>query len=630
MIPAQSEADIGEAIRAERGADRLALIQAHLSREAAHILGIEERMLAKNQPLDTMGLDSLMAMELRNKVEERLGVVLPIAELLQGPTIASLAIQVGDLMDGSAGSPIELPAKAGAEAQYPLSHGQQALWFLHQLIPEDLSFNVAGAVRIHGDLQVDALKHAFQQTINRHAPLRSVFSTLSTGEPIQRVVEQPDFQVHVIDAAGWSETRLQEELLAQAYRPFDIEGNPPLRAALFQLSHSGERSEAGEFVLLIALDHLVTDFWSMTIIAREVMHFYQSIVKGIPVELEPLRVSYGDYVRWQRERLAGDEGERLWGYWQSQLEGELPLLDLPTDRPRKPVQAYRGDSVSVWYSAEVARGLRKLGKDHGATLFMTLLAAFQTLLYRYTYQEEFLVGSVTAGRNHPELADLVGYFINPVALRADFRDEPTFLELLGRVRQTVLEAFENQDFPPALLAERLRLQRDPSRPPLFETMFILQKAQIAEMRGLSPFALGIDGAQLVIDDLQLESVALGGQPAQFDLTLMMAETEDGLGASLQYNTDLFERETIERILDHFESLLSGIVASPDQPVSAYPLLSVHERERILVEWNDTSAPYPQNRCIQELIEAQVLSTPEASLGGIRRQNADLPGTRPTC
>lgn len=611
-VPAKREADIRKAIREARGAEGLSLIQTLLSREAARILGIEEQRLAQNQPLDTLGLDSLMAMELRNKVEERLEVVLPIAELLKGPTMASLAVQVGELMDGSTGSPLALQPVAGGEGQYPLSHGQQALWFLHQLIPDDLSFNVAGAVRIRGDLQVDALQCAFQQIIDRHAPLRSVFKTSSTGEPVQRVVEQFDFHLQVIGAAGWSESRLKEELLSQAYQPFDLEQSPPLRAALYRLSHSSERSEAGEFVLLIALDHLVTDFWSMTIIAREVVHVYQSTVKGVLSELEPLRVSYGDYVRWHRERLGGDEGERLWRYWQSQLEGELPLLDLPTDRPRKPVQAYRGDSVSVWYSGELARGLRELGKDQGATLFMTLLAAFQTLLYRYTNQEEFLVGSVTAGRSHPELVDLVGYFINPVALWADFRDEPTFLGLLGRVRQTVLEAFEHQDYPPALLAERLRPQRDPSRPPLFETMFILQKAQIAEMQGFSPFALGIEGAQLHIDGLQLESVALGGQPAQFDLTLMMAETEDGLSAALQYNTDLFERETIEHILDHFESLLSGIVASPGRSVSEYPLLSAYERERILVDWNDTSAPYPQNRCIQELIEAQALSTPEAS------------------
>jgi non-ribosomal peptide synthetase component F len=257
------------------------------------------------------------------------------------------------------------------------------------------------------------------------------------------------------------------------------------------------------------------------------------------------------------------------------------------------------------------KGLKSLAQENGSTLFMTLLAAFQTLLHRYSNQEDFVVGSVTAGRSHSELTDLIGYFINPIALRADFSGTPTFQEILQRVRQTTLGAFEHQDYPPALLSKRLGLQRDSSRPPLFETMFILQKAQEAEVQALSPFALGIDGARMQMNDLVIESIALKGEPAQFDLTMMMAETDDGLAAALQYNTDLFDSATIQRMLEHFHTLLRDIVSDPLKPISSYSLLSESEREQILVQWNETQTDYPRELCIHDLFQEQVKRTPNA-------------------
>jgi amino acid adenylation domain-containing protein/thioester reductase-like protein len=261
--------------------------------------------------------------------------------------------------------------------------------------------------------------------------------------------------------------------------------------------------------------------------------------------------------------------------------------------------------------AELYGQLKALSQEQGTTLFMTLLAAFQALLHRYSKQEQFLVGSVTAGRNHPELTGSVGYFINPIALRADFSGNPTFHELLQRVRRTTLGAFEHQDYPPALLAKRLGIQRDASRPPLFETMFILQKAQEAEVQALSPFALGLDGARMSVDGLLLESIALGGEPAQFDLTMMMAETEQGLAAALQYNTDLFDAKTIQRLLGHFHSLLQEIVTDPLKPVSGYTLLSESESRQLLLDWNQTQKYYPRDLCIHDLFKEQAKRTPDA-------------------
>jgi non-ribosomal peptide synthetase component F len=398
---------------------------------------------------------------------------------------------------------------------------------------------------------------------------------------------------------------LRGKLAAEAHRSFDLENEPALRVLLF------ETKEKSENILLLSMDHIITDFWSMTIFVRELLAVYEANKSGEPIELPKLQARYADYVRWQAAMLESPRGEKLWEYWQNKLSGELPALNLPTDRPRKAMQTYRGDSEHIFMDGELFKGLKSLAQENGSTLFMTLLAAFQTLLHRYSNQEDFVVGSVTAGRSHSELTDLIGYFINPIALRADFSGAPTFQEILQRVRQTTLGAFEHQDYPPALLSKRLGLQRDSSRPPLFETMFILQKAQEAEVQALSPFALGIDGARMQMNDLVIESIALKGEPAQFDLTMMMAETDDGLAAALQYNTDLFDSATIQRMLEHFHTLLRDIVSDPLKPISSYSLLSESEREKILVQWNETQTDYPRELCIHDLFQEQVKRTPNA-------------------
>lgn len=585
-------------------AQRQQLLSDFLQKQTARILGMEPSQLNPDQPLDTMGLDSLMAMELKNSLESKLGVNLSVASLLQGPTISKLVSEALENLDAPASSyEIPLIIANNDSNENPLSYGQQALWFLHQLLPNEISFNVAGAIRIHGDLNIPALKRAFEQLVERHESLRSTFH-VTNGEPVQRVHETMDGFFHVEDTAGWIEAELRERLAVEAHRPFDLEHGPVLRASLYLTKDS-------QHILLLAMDHIVTDFWSMTILASELLTLYEANKTGKPIDLSPLPARYSDYVRWQADMLESPQGEKHWDYWREQLQGELPALNLPTDRPRTAMQTYRGDSEHVMIDGEIYKQLKALAQENGATMFMTLLAAFQTLFHRYSNQEQFLVGSVTAGRNHAELENLVGYFINPIALRADFSGSPSFNEILHRVRQTMLGAFEHQDYPPALLAKKLGIQRDSSRPPLFETMFILQKAHEADVQALSPFALGIDGARMEASGLTLESIALGGEPAQFDLTMMMAETDQGLAASLQYNTDLFDASTIQRMLEHFNSLLREIVADSARPVSAYSILGEAEKRQILVEWNQTQADYAHENCIHELIEAQAKRTPDA-------------------
>ncbi|MBN8579020.1 MAG: amino acid adenylation domain-containing protein [Anaerolineae bacterium] len=586
-------------------AKRQHVLEDFIQRNATRILGMDAARLGLDQPLDTVGLDSLMAIELKNSLESKLGINLSIASLLQGPTISSLAREMlGELDSPEESNEAPLLISQEPSVESPLSYGQQALWFLHQLLPEDNSFNVAGAVRILGDLDVAALEGALEQVAERHEALRSTFHVLD-GEPVQRVHATASVKLQIVDASGIGLEELRGRLAAEAHRSFDLENEPALRVLLFRTKENSEN------ILLLSMDHIITDFWSMTIFVRELLAVYEANKSGEPIELPQLQAGYSDFVRWQATMLESPRGEKLWEYWQNKLSGELPALNLPTDRPRKAMQTYRGDSEHIFMDGDLYKGLKSLAQENGSTLFMTLLAAFQTLLHRYSNQEDFVVGSVTAGRSHSELSDLIGYFINPIALRADFSGVPTFQEILQRVRQTTLGAFEHQDYPPALLSKRLGLQRDSSRPPLFETMFILQKAQEAEVQALSPFALGIDGARMQMNDLVIESIALKGEPAQFDLTMMMAESDDGLAAALQYNTDLFDSETIQRMLEHFSNLLQGIVSDPLKPISSYSLLSDLEREQILFEWNETQTDYPRELCIHDLFQEQVKRIPNA-------------------
>ncbi len=412
---------------AAKPADRQKVLEVFLQGQTARVLGMQPSQLSLDQPLDTIGLDSLMAMELKNSTDSTLGINLSVVSFLQGPTISSLAAEMLVNLDSAQASNKALLIIAEDPSdESPLSYGQQALWFLHQLLPEEISFNVSGAIRIIGELNIPALELAFEQLTARHESLRSTFHVLN-GEPIQKVHGSMDGIFQIVDASNFSDLELRERLVSEAHRPFDLENNSAMRALLFKKN--------SEHILLLAMDHIVTDFWSMTVLAREILVSYEANKSGAEISLPEISARYSDYVRWHADMLASPQGEKLREYWQSELSGKLHALNLPTDRPRTPLQTYRGDLQHLIYGAELTKQLKALAQEQGSTLFMTLLAAFQTLLHRYSNQEEFIVGSVTAGRSHSELANLVGYFINPIALKADFSDNPTFNEVLQRVRQ---------------------------------------------------------------------------------------------------------------------------------------------------------------------------------------------------
>ena len=363
------------------------------------------------------------------------------------------------------------------------------------------------------------------------------------------------------DAAAWSGDELKTRLVEDAYRPFDLERGPVLRVSLFTRS-------AREHVLLLAVHHIVIDFWSLALILNELSVLYPAQKAGVPAVLPPLDLQYTDYLRWQTEMLAGPQGERLWDYWRKQLAGPLPVLNLPTDRPRPPIQTYRGASHDFNLNDELSRLLKTLAKANGATLYMVLLAAFQVTLHYLTGQEDLLVASPVVGRNRAEFEGIVGLFTNPVILRADLSGNPTFQAFLGQVRQTVLAALEHQDYPTLLLVQRLRPPRDLSRPPLSQVMFVLDKPHRLVEAGTPAFVLGETGLRMNPGGLVLESFPLERRAATLDLVMLIIETASALSISIRYNSDLFDPATITRIAGHFETLLRHVVTQPDDRLDA--------------------------------------------------------------
>ena len=575
-------------------------LQDFLQERIARKLGVASSRINWNRPLISLGLDSLMAVELQAEVESALGVMLPMGSFMQSSGTAELAAKLFELLSSS--ERLALPARRG-EQNGLLSPGQKGLWFLQQLDPSSAAYNIARAVRVHSTLHAGALRRAFQFLVERHSSLRTTFSALN-GEPVQHINLSVEVCFVEHDETDSSESVLDQKLCEEACRPFDLETGPLLRVHLFRRSST-------EHILLLVAHHIIVDFWSLALMMQELAEVYLTEQNGRNALLPARSLDYVDYANWQTERLASSEFQLHWEYWREQLSGELPLLGLPLDRPRPAIQTFRGASHSFCIKAEHVRLLKQIGAAQGATLYMALLAIFQTLLRRYTDQDDVIVGSPVNVRNRSELMNLVGYFVNLVGLRTNFSGDPNFSELLSNVRQTVVSAFEHQEFPFTEIVERLQFVRDPSRSSIFQTMFVLQKAPSSGEQGFAALALGEAGARLEVGGMEWESIALAQRVAQFDLTLMVTEIGDELAASLEYNTDLFDRESIEQISRHFERLIEAVVSGPERCVSELQLLSEVERRQLLFEWNASESDYPREQCLHELFEVQVTRSGES-------------------
>jgi amino acid adenylation domain-containing protein/non-ribosomal peptide synthase protein (TIGR01720 family)/FkbM family methyltransferase len=534
------------------------------------------------------GGHSLLGMQVIARVNDLFKTEVPLRVLFEQPTVAGLAERVESLI--STGDTQRVPlSRIERTGIMPLSFAQQRLWFIEQFQPGTPLYNVPSTIRLTGRLDVACLRDTLQEVVRRHEIFRTVFDVVE-GQPVQVIVPEAQVKLALIDLSSISSSEFTARQLieAEAARTFDLAQGPLLRATLLRLN-------ASEHVLLFTMHHIISDAWSMGVLVKEVAALYQAFLKGESSPLPELPVQYADYAVWQREWLQGEVLERQVEYWREQLADAPAELALRTDRARPPVQSHRGASQRVVLPESLTGELRELSRREGVTLFMTLLAGWSVLLGRYAGVQDVTVGTLIAGRTRAEVEPLIGFFINTLALRVKWQSDWTVTELLRAVREVCLGGYSHQELPFEKLVEELQPERNLSRTPIFQVMLVLQNA---------PFeALELPG-------LELQPIKLEGTTALFDLTLLLSEEGRGIAGPLTYNTDIFEAETIERMLSQLEILLAGMAADPTTRLSDLPLLSAAEREQLLYQWNETEIEFPA-QTIHELFEAQVERTPDA-------------------
>jgi amino acid adenylation domain-containing protein len=553
---------------------------------------LDRTRIGINDDFFALGGHSLLATQVASRIRNIFRVDVPLRRVFEAPTVAKLA-RVIDRLTQAREDQDEPEIRKTEAALLPLSYAQQRLWFIEELTPGRTVYHIPVAVRIQGSLDLQALERVFNAIVHRHESLRTHFGVVD-GEPHQIIEPPSSLRLPVLDLNSIAEDERENEALRitleEIQTPFDLKQGPLFRVKLLGLAED-------DFVLVAAMHHIVSDGWSLGVLMREVSALYEAFSAGRPSPLPELPVQYADYAAWQRKWLQGKVLEKQISYWKQQL-AEAETLDLPMDKAkaRPALASNRGAAEIVALTPEVTEGLRKVGRRHGTTMYMTVLAAFQVLLARYSGQRDIAVGSPVAGRRRSELEGLIGFFINTLVLRSRISGGMTFSQLLGQVRETTLQAYAHQDVPFEKLVEVLQPERDLSRTPLFQVMFVLQNAP---------------QSGLTLGKAKLASFPLGGNTAKFDLTLNLGEVESGLQGGLNYNTDLFTEAGAKRMLGHWHGLLSSLIAEPERPIGELSILNQEEGTQLLLEWNHTAADYPQ-RCVHELFAEQAARTPHAT------------------
>lgn len=472
--------------------------------------------------------------------------------------------------------------------ELPLSFAQQRMWFLYQLESQSAFYNESLQLRLEGVLNLAALEQSLNEIIRRHEILRTTFPAID-GKPVQLISPSLTIKISVLDLQGLAASEVQKIVTKEARQPFDLSHGPLLRVTLLKLG-----SES--YMLALIMHHIITDGWSMELFIQELSSLYRALTLDSPVLLPELPIQYGDFTVWQRQWLTEEVQKQQLNYWTQQIAGAPPLLELPTDKPRPAIQTFCGATQQFQIDRNLSEQIKKFSQQSGATLFHTLLAAFVVLMFRYSGQDDICVGSPIANRNRRELETLIGFFVNTLVLRNRIEGNPSFVEFLSQVRQVATSAYTHQDVPFEQVVEALQPERSLSYNPLFQVVFVLENFLLDKVE---------------LPDLTLTPQFVERGTSQFDLTLAVWETKAGLIGSWEYNSDLFEPDTIARMTSHFQTLLAAIIANPHQRIGELPLLSQQERHQLLVEWNDTYRPYPHSKCIHQLFEQQVEKTPNA-------------------
>ncbi|HEY4461736.1 MAG TPA: condensation domain-containing protein, partial [Streptosporangiaceae bacterium] len=557
----------------------------------AEVLGVDR--VGADDNFFELGGDSILSIQVTGRLRPVLGVQLSPRALFTHPTVAGLAAQLPagaspGQDDEAAGEVIPVVARDGGGL--PLSFAQQRLWFLDQFEPGSAEYVVPSAVRLRGRLDVGALNAALTGLVARHESLRTTFDSVD-GQGVQLIHPPYEVQVPVLDLSALADSQRDAELTTilagECTRPFDLRHGPLMRTQLIRIADD-------DHVLALTMHHIITDGWSMGITSGELSVLYRAAVGREQASLPPVPIQYADYAVWQRARLSEGALQEHLGYWREQLRGVAPL-ELPADRPRPAVRTPTAASQDFTVPAEVTRRLKQLARRCDGTLFMVLVAACQVLFHRWSGQDDIAVGTAVSGRERAELEDVVGFFVNSVVLRSTVTGQRTFRDFLSDVRETALDAFAHQDVPFERVVDELGLPRDPSRSPVFQAMVVLQNTPSR--------AGGLPGLTAEMVDPPVAAVGT-------DVLADFQEHDGGLAGSLTYSTDLFDAGTVERLVRHLRVLLEGIAAYPDRPVGELPLLTGVERDRVLVEWNDTDAPVPGGSVACVFAE-QVRRSPDA-------------------
>ncbi len=583
--------------------DRKALPEPQIKREEAIIkpTTATEEIIASiwNQLLEveasikdnffTLGGNSLLATQLISRIGDTFNLEISLKSLFENPTIN----QLSSLIDNQRKPEEKLPSleKIKQTEDIQISFAQSRLWFLEQLEEIAGVYNISIAFKLQGNLDIEILEKALNILCKRHESLRTGFEKRE-GIAVQKISKEVKIKISLVDlkeSSNIEKERATKELIkAEQVQGFNLEIAPLLRVKLIIVSDTS-------YILLLTIHHIISDGWSLGIMTKELSIIYQSLLNKKAIKLPSLSIEYTDFSQWQRQWLQGENSAKQLNYWQKQLSGIPPVLELPIKQARPPVQTFLGSHKKFSIGKEITQELKKLSEDNRVTLFMTLIAAFGVLLSGYTHQDDLVMGSPIANRNQSQIESIIGFFANTLPLRIDIKNNPKFSELLERVRVTCLDAYAHQDIPFEKLVEELNPERNLSYNPLFQVMFALQN---------------VPQSTLEIPEVTTEIIPIERHFSKFDLSLFITETEAGLTGEFEYNTDLFEPETIERLAKHYQTLLQGIIENPERKVKQLPLLTPQEKTQILVEWNNTVTDYPKEKCIHQLFEEQVEKTPD--------------------